>query len=134
MGIRFSAFGERFTRRTGALELMDDLGSALAGESRELMLGGGNPGSIPAVQHLFRRRLAEIAGDEREFDRMVSHYAHPRGEITFRRSLAKLLEREYGWPVTADNVVLTAGSQAAFFMLFNLFAGYRNYQQFKPYL
>ena len=31
--------------------------------------------------------------------------------------------REYGWPITADNILLTAGSQAGFFMLFNLLAG-----------
>jgi valine--pyruvate aminotransferase len=123
MSLKLSKFGERFTRKTGALELMDDLGSAMSGERTQLMLGGGNPGRIPAVEAYFRGRLAEVAGDEREFGRMLANYAHPRGEITFRRSLASLLKREYGWPLTEDNIALTAGSQAAFFMLFNLFAG-----------
>ena len=42
------------------------------------------------------------------------------------RSVARsrrLLSREYGWPLSADNIALTAGSQAGFFFLFNLFAG-----------
>lgn len=123
MRFRFSAFGERFTRATGAFELMDDLGQALAGQTARLMLGGGNPGKIPAVQERVRRRLAEIAADPAEFNRMVADYAHPKGELEFRRSLAKLLAREYGWAVSEDHIALTGGSQSAFFMLFNLFAG-----------
>ncbi len=121
--LRLSAFGQRFTRPTGALELMDDLGNALSGEADTLMLGGGNPGNVPAVEQRLRARLAEIAGDPGEFARMFGNYAHPRGELRFRRSLAALLSREYGWSVTEDNIALTGGSQSAFFMLFNLFGG-----------
>jgi valine--pyruvate aminotransferase len=120
----WSTFGERFTRRTGALELMDDLGRAMGGEHTDaLMLGGGNPGRIPAVQDAFRARLAEISQDPAAFDRMLGNYAPPRGEIHFRRALARLLRNEYGWPLTADNICLSAGSQAAFFLLFNLLGG-----------
>ncbi len=120
----WSTFGERFTRRTGALELMYDLGRAIGGEQTDaLMLGGGNPGRIPAVQDAFRARLAEISQDPAAFDRMLGNYAPPRGEIYFRRALARLLRDQYGWPLTADNVCLSAGSQAAFFLLFNLLGG-----------
>ena len=125
MGLKLSAFGERFTRATGALELMDDLGQAMGGESAALMLGGGNPGKIPEVQSVFQRRLAEVAANTAEFERMLSNYAHPKGELSFRRSLAGLLRREYGWSLSADNIALTPGSQAAFFLLFNMFAGMR---------
>ena len=43
-------FGVRMTRHTGALELMDDLGNALARpDAADLhMLGGGNPARIEA--------------------------------------------------------------------------------------
>jgi valine--pyruvate aminotransferase len=123
MPLRLSRFGARFTRSTGALELMDDLGSVLAGDAQQLMLGGGNPAKIPEVQARFRARLQEVAGNAREFDRILADYAHPKGELTMRQALARLLEREYGWRLTADNIALTAGSQAAFFLLFNLFAG-----------
>jgi valine--pyruvate aminotransferase len=102
---------------------MDDLGRAMSGEHDVLLLGGGNPGSIPAVEAVFRRRLAEIADSENEFRRLLANYAHPRGELTFRRSLARLLRAEYGWDVGVDNIALTAGSQVGFFLLFNMFAG-----------
>lgn len=122
--MHWSKFGERFTRRTGALELMDDLGAAMAGEHGDAkMLGGGNPGHIPAVQDVFRARLAEISRDPVALDRMLGHYAPPRGEIRFRRALAELLRQQYGWALTEDNVGLSAGSQAAFFLLFNMLAG-----------
>jgi valine--pyruvate aminotransferase len=124
MSFRYSNFGERFSRPTGALELMDDMGRAMDGEQDVAFLGGGNPAKIPAMQRIFRRRLAEIAADPQQFDRMVSNYAHPAGDFAFRRALASLLSREYGWPLTAANIALTAGSQAAFFLLFNLFAGH----------
>ena len=102
---------------------MDDLGSVLSSDERQLMLGGGNPAKISEVQTRFRARLAEVAASPREFDRMLADYAHPKGELTMRRSLARLLRHEYGWRLTEDNVALTAGSQAAFFLLFNLLAG-----------
>ncbi len=123
MPFRYSTFGERFTRPSGAFELMDDLARAMSGQSSVFMLGGGNPGRIPAMQRVFRERLQEVAADRALFDRMLANYAHPSGEHRFRSSLASLLRREYGWPLTAENIALTAGSQSAFFMLFNLFAG-----------
>ncbi|MCZ6497361.1 MAG: valine--pyruvate transaminase [Gammaproteobacteria bacterium] len=119
----WSKFGDRYTRPTGALELMQDLGAAMDGEHSMLLLGGGNPGSIPEVQAIFRRRLAEIAASDENFERLVGKYAHPQGERRFRRLLAELLVREYGWDLTVDNIALTAGSQAGFFLLFNLLAG-----------
>lgn len=123
MSFRFSVFGDRFTRPTGALELMDDLGQAMGGEREALLLGGGNPGKIPEVRQMLARRLAEVSASPAELDRMLSNYAHPTGEITFRRALARMLERELGWPLTAANIAVTAGSQSGFFLLFNLFAG-----------
>lgn len=102
---------------------MDDLARAMSGHSSLLMLGGGNPGRIPEMQRIFRERLKAIAADTAQFERMLANYAHPAGEFAFRASLAKLLRSEYGWPLGPENVALTAGSQAAFFMLFNLFAG-----------
>lgn len=123
MSTRFSSFGLRFTRHTGALELMEDLGDAIAEDSTSVFLGGGNPAKIPEVQKRLRSRLAEIAGSDELSDRLAGNYSHPKGELKFRESLARLLTREYGWRLTAENIAVTAGSQAGFFLLFNLLAG-----------
>ncbi len=130
---RFSAFGERFTRPTGALELMDDLGHAMAGGTDAAFLGGGNPAKIPYVQALLQRRLHEVAASPAARDRMLSNYAHPAGDLPFRRALARLLRQEQGWALTEDHIALTAGSQASFFLLFNLLAG-RSDAGFRPLL
>ncbi|MGI9246957.1 MAG: valine--pyruvate transaminase [Steroidobacteraceae bacterium] len=118
-------FAERMTRHTGALELMDDLGTALAREdAAEIhMLGGGNPARLPAVEAVYRRRLAEIAADPQQFGRFAAAYAAPAGDLPFRAAVASLLRERYGWEVSPRNVGLTTGSQAGFFFLFNLFAG-----------
>lgn len=121
--MEFSSFGRRFTRHTGARELMDDLGAAMASETPVMMLGGGNPAHIPAVLELLAERLRQVAAEPRELRRMLADYASPAGELQFRAALAGLLRREYGWPLGPEHVALTGGSQSGFFLLFNLLAG-----------
>ena len=118
-------FGERILRPTGALELMTDLGEAvqLATGRPVHMLGGGNPARIPAVEAVYRRRLREITDDDEQLGRFASSYSAPAGDHTFRVALAGALAVKYGWPLTERNVALTSGSQTAFTVLFNLFAG-----------
>ncbi len=118
-----SEFGRRLSRVTGARELMDDLGAAMASEQPVMMLGGGNPAHIPEMLDVYRAQFRRVLEDDREFRRMVADYAPPAGETRFREALAGLLRREYGWPLEAANIALTGGSQTGFFMLFNLLAG-----------
>jgi len=113
-------FARRFVRPTGSLELMEDLGGARPGT---LMLGGGNPARIPQVEAVYARRLGEIAADAGQFGRFAAAYAAPGGDLGFRATVAAALADRCGWPLTARNVALTGGSQAAFFTLFNLLAG-----------
>ena len=121
--MKLSSFGQKFTADAGITSLMDDLGNALASGDDLIMMGGGNPGHIPAVQDRFRAILSELATDEEAFRRLIGIYDPPQGEKHFIAALAALLNQEYGWGLTADNIALTNGSQAAFFMLFNMFAG-----------
>lgn len=120
--MRLSKFGQKFTGRSGILQLMDDLGAAAKGED-VIMLGGGNPSQIPAVQAHFRQRMARILENGNEFERLSSSYGPPEGQTEFIQALASLLNSEYGWDLKPNNIVLTNGSQTAFFYLFNLFAG-----------
>jgi valine--pyruvate aminotransferase len=121
--MKFSTFGERFTRHTGAVELMTDLGAAMAADQPPMMLGGGNPAHIPEMLAAFREQFRAVIDDERDFRRLVADYPDPAGEQTFRHALAGLLRRECGWQVGPENIALTAGSQQGFFLLFNLLAG-----------
>ena len=121
--MKLSRFAQRFSEHSGIILLMDDLGEAMAGEQDVLMLGGGNPAHIPEVQAVFRDRMQQILDRPGEFARVVGDYDPPRGSMKFLEALADLLNHEYGWGLTAENVALTTGSQAAFFLMFNMFAG-----------
>ncbi len=121
--MNLSAFGEKFTRMSGILQLMDDLGEAASGGDVKYMLGGGNPAHIPALQDQFRDAVLRSLDSDSRFEHMVGDYPAPQGEGRFVSALANLLNRECGWSVGPENVALTNGSQTAFFFLFNLFAG-----------
>lgn len=121
--MKFSTFGEKYTDRSGILQLMDDLGSALAGNEKKYMLGGGNPAIIPEVSAVWRRRMEEILADGTSFDRLVGQYDTPRGRPSFVSSIVDLFNREYGWGISERNVAVTNGSQTGYFILFNMLAG-----------
>jgi valine--pyruvate aminotransferase len=120
--MQFSSFGEKLSSGAGILSLMDDLGKAMA-DGDLIMMGGGNPGHIPAIQEVVRARLQQILDDEQALRNLIGIYDPPRGDRDFRRALAALLRQEYGWDLDEDNICLTNGSQGAFFLLFNLLAG-----------
>jgi len=121
--MEFSLFGRRFTEDAGILELMDDLGRALESPGKKVMLGGGNPASIPEMDALWRRRLGEILSRDGEVEALVGQYDAPGGREAFRRTVADCLRRNFGWDVGPGHIAVTGGSQAAFFLLFNLLAG-----------
>ena len=122
--MKLSQFGEQFTSGAGILSLMDDLGNALAsGGDDMIMMGGGNPGHVPGFQEVVQKRLQFLAADKTSFQKLIGVYDPPQGEKDFVDVLAGLLSREYGWDVGPENICLTNGSQAGFFLLFNLFAG-----------
>ena len=121
--MKLSAFGRKFTADAGITSLMDDLGNAMASGEGMIMMGGGNPGHIPEIQERVQEILAGIAADEGQMRRLVGIYDPPQGEKQFIASLADLLNKEYSWGLTPENIALTNGSQAAFFMLFNMFGG-----------
>ncbi len=121
--MNLSKFGEKFTGNSGILQLMDDLGNAAAENENVIMLGGGNPSHIPEIQIYFRERMRDILENDNQFEQLVGNYGPPQGDREFAAALAKLLHNEYGWPLKADNIALTNGSQTAFFCLFNILAG-----------
>lgn len=121
--MRPSKFGRKFTSMSGILQLMDDLGKAMAGSEDVLMLGGGNPAHIPQVQQRFIARMDRMLEHAGEFERLIGNYDAPQGEPQFIEALAGLLRRHYGWDLGPANIALTNGSQTSFFYLFNMLAG-----------
>lgn len=119
----FSVFGRRFSSDAGILELMEDLGKALEDSGEKIMLGGGNPASIPEMNRIWRQRFSEILSADGEMEALVAQYDAPGGRSSFRRAMAGFLRRNFGWAVGPENIAITGGSQAACFLLFNLLSG-----------
>ena len=111
--MKFSKFGQKFTRKTGILQLMDDLGNALAGSEPVLMLGGGNPARLPEVNAAYERVMRGLLDSQAAVE-SVGNYSTPQGDAGLIDALADFLRQEYGWHITRDNIALTNGSQNAF--------------------
>lgn len=129
---QFSQLGERFAAGSGILELMEDLGEALASGDDLCMLGGGNPAQVPGVTAALHQLGRTLLADSDRWARCLGDYSGPRGEPRFLEALAEQFRLRYGWQVTAENLVLTAGSQASFFGLFNLLGGCTRDRQHRP--
>ncbi len=118
-----SRFGRKVAAQSGIGKLMDDLGSSRCSKDQVFMLGGGNPAHIPEVERHFRRSMEAMLEDAGRFERAVGDYDPPQGNVGFIAAVAELLRCEFGWDIGPRNIALTNGSQSAFFILFNLFAG-----------
>jgi len=121
--MNFSMFGDKVNFKSGIKNLMDDLGRAMTINRDMLMLGGGNPAHIPAVQKILRNSMTGVMNSGTLFEECVGNYDSPQGNISFIEELAALLNREFGWNIKSSNIALTNGSQSAFFLLFNMFSG-----------
>jgi len=118
-----SQFASRLASHCGIVELMEDLGSALASKTDVIMMGGGNPARIPEVEKIWSRIVSELAHCDEALGAMLGNYDPPAGNPGFRAELASYLQRTCGWECGPENIVVTPGGQTAFFFLLNLFAG-----------
>jgi valine--pyruvate aminotransferase len=118
----YSIFGNKFTQHSGITELMDDLNEGIQGGDDILMLGGGNPAAIPEIHQRLTELLQRLL-DEGKLTRTLANYDGPQGKSDFISAIAELFNELYGWNLSSDNIMITNGSQNAFFYLFNLLAG-----------
>jgi valine--pyruvate aminotransferase len=121
--MKLSAFGEKFTGKSGIVELMDDLGQALVENPDMIFMGGGNPSRLLDVETLFQQRLEALMNDPVERHKLFGIYQSPQGDMEFREEVARFLKKQYGWELTGRNIAVANGSQAAFFVIYNMFAG-----------
>jgi valine--pyruvate aminotransferase len=121
--MKLSAFGEKFAGQSGIVDLMDDLGTALIDNPDMIMMGGGNPARLAGAERVFQRCLEAVMSDPERRHRLFGLYQSPHGDTEFRREVSRFLNQQFGWKVGVENVAIANGSQSAFFVLMNLFAG-----------
>ena len=121
--MQFTKFGGKLKNKSGISLLMEDLGHAMNVNKDILMLGGGNPAFIPELQAEFRKSMAGLLENGKDFDHAVGVYDTPQGNHAFIAALCKLMNDQFSWGIGPENIALTTGSQSAFYVLFNMFAG-----------
>jgi valine--pyruvate aminotransferase len=121
--VKLSAFGEKFTGQSGIVELMADLGTALHENPDMIFMGGGNPSRLLEVETIFQQRLESLMADPDKRHSLFGIYQAPQGDMDFCEVIAAYLKAEFGWPLSARNIAVSNGSQPAFFVLYNMFAG-----------
>lgn len=121
--MQLSNFGQKFTANSGILELMDDLGRALATGDHVAMFGGGNPAAIPAVQAMIESHMSNLLRRPADLHNVIGNYDPPGGNPEFIRTVTAYLNVQLSWNIAPENIAITPGSQTGFFMLFNLLAG-----------
>ncbi len=121
--MNYSNFGTKFTQLNGITQLMEDLGNAKSSNNPNIvMLGGGNPALVPQVNDIFIDELHKLISTNK-LSQVLGSYDGPVGNEDFCTALAKQLKNEFSWDITSANIALGNGSQANFFVLFNLLAG-----------
>ncbi len=123
MEFQKSPFGQKLSQPSGILELMNDLGEALTTNRDAIMMGGGNPAQIPAMQQVWRDQARRLIDNETEFANVLANYDPPSGNPAFLDALASYLRRHCGWEVNPGNLAVTMGGQTGLFFLLNLFSG-----------
>ncbi|WP_348666648.1 valine--pyruvate transaminase [Arsenophonus symbiont of Ornithomya chloropus] len=117
-----SKFGKKFSTPSNIYNLMKDLNDGLH-KPNIIMLGGGNPAYIPEIDQYFQKLLIEMAING-QLNKALCNYDGPQGKNIMREKLADTLNEKLNWDINANNIVLTNGSQNAFFYLFNIIAGF----------
>ena len=121
--MKLSSFGEKLTNGSGIVDLMQDLGSALNENPNMIFMGGGNPARIPQMEAVFKTQYKKLIESSEQLYSTTGVYQSPQGEQGFRREIAAMLNKQFDWPVTEENIAISNGSQSAFYILFNLLAG-----------
>ena len=132
--MRYSQFGNFLNSGSGILRLMEDIDYALSGPDPMLLLGGGNPAHIPAVQQIFREEMLALLNDGDRFEKLSGNYDGAKGNTRFIRVLAEMLRVHCGWDIGPEHIAITNGSQSSFYILFHLFAGLDANSDFKKIL
>ena len=100
---------------------MDDLNEGLLRDDM-IMMGGGNPAAIPAAIKVFEAVIDKLQASG-DLIKTLTNYDGPQGKDAFLETLVEFFQKQYSWKIERRNIALTHGSQSAFLILFNSFAG-----------
>ncbi|MEV3984041.1 valine--pyruvate transaminase [Nonomuraea sp. NPDC049758] len=120
--MKLSRSGQKMSDMSGLRSIMEDVATSTAsGASDWLNLSIGNPAQIKEVIDAWRDLTATVVAED--FAATSSRYGPSRGMPTLVEEIVTSFNAQYGWGITAENVVVGPGSQMLFFIATALFSG-----------
>ena len=104
--------------------MKDIVATLRAGSGQEFInLSAGNPVILPEVEQLWRDCTADLLASP-EYGEVVCRYGPSQGYQPFIEAVRDDFNQRYGLNLTADNILITPGSQSIYFYAANAFGGY----------
>lgn len=119
-----SVVGTKMNRLTGVREIMKDIARAILSDPSKkwLNLSPGNPLVVPELLDMWREYSREIVESE-QYGNIVARYGMTQGYEPFIEAVVDTYNKLYGWGISSENVLITAGSQSLYFLCANLWSG-----------
>ena len=132
MAPALTQFGKQMSHLTGVRAIMKDIIETLrSGQSADFInLSAGNPVILPEVEQLWRDCTAELLASA-DYGEVVCRYGSSRGYEPLIEAITTDFNQRYNLNLKADNILITPGSQALYFLAANTFGGYTTEGQLK---
>lgn len=118
-----SRFGDKMSQLTGVRAIMKDIIETMRSGGQWVNLSPGNPLILPEVEAMWRDYTAKLLASK-DFGEVVGRYGASQGYSPLIEAVVKFFNANYNWGISAENVLITPGSQALYFYAANSFGGY----------
>lgn len=125
MAPALTQFGQQMSHLTGVRAIMKDIIETLqSGQSADFInLSAGNPVILPEVEQLWRDCTADLLASA-DYGEVVCRYGSSQGYEPLIDAIATDFNHRYGLRLKAENILITPGSQALYFLAANALGGY----------
>jgi valine--pyruvate aminotransferase len=125
MNPALSQFGSQMSQLTGVRAIMKDIIKTLSSNVGQefINLSAGNPVILPEVEQLWRDCTQELL-NSREYGEVVCRYGSSQGYTPLIEAIANDFNSRYNLNLSAQNILITPGSQALYLYGANAFGGY----------
>jgi len=118
-----SKIGNKMNKLSGVRDIMSDIQTALSDTSKNWHnLSAGNPAILPEVANNWTSLIKENLHTD-EFINCFSRYGPSSGHPLLIDSVVELFNSKYNFDIGKENVLITNGTQTAYFYLSNIFSG-----------
>lgn len=114
--MNLSAIGDRMTTMSGLRSIMEDIATSIgeSGDREWLNLSIGNPAQVDEIIDTWQHLTAQAVATD--FAAASCQYGPSRGYPRLVSAIADYFGRRYGWPLSAENILVGPGIQMLTFI------------------